>query len=309
MSIIRIEDIAHVRFRAPDLDAMETFLAEFGLVRAHCDDSRLFMRGLGTSPFLHATEKGEAGFAGLGLRAQSAGDLNKLAKALDAKVEALDAPGGGQVVRLTDPDGFAVDVVAGQAPVAALPAPPREALNDVRRHDRLNQVKRVAAGPAHVLRLGHCVLNVSNFRASEAWYKERFGFITSDELYAGTKENVLGAFMRCDRGAQPTDHHTLFLAGFGEAKFNHAAFEVADMDDLMAGNAWLASKERRHEWGVGRHVLGSQIFDYWRDPWGHTVEHWTDGDLLDAAWGSRSAAINELVGLQWGPPMPPTMGR
>ena len=36
-------------------------------------------------------------------------------------------------------------------------------------------------------------------------------------------------------------------------------------------------------------MLGSQIFDYWRDPWGHTVEHWTDGDLLDAGWGSRTS--------------------
>ena len=309
MSIIKIEDIAHVRFRAPELDAMETFLTEFGLARAHRDDSRLFMRGSGTSPFLHVTEKGEAGFAGLGLRAESVADLHMLGKTLDTPIEPLDAPGGGQVVRLTDPDGFAVEVVAGQQLSAALSSPTREALNDARRHDRLNQVKRIASGPAHVLRLGHCVLNVSNFRASETWYKERFGFITSDELFAGPKENVLGAFMRCDRGTRPTDHHTLFLAGFGEAKFNHAAFEVADMDDLMAGNGWLKAKERHHEWGVGRHVLGSQIFDYWRDPWGHTVEHWTDGDLLDAAWGSHSTPINELVGLQWGPPMPPTMGR
>ena len=28
---IKIEDIAYVRFRAPDLDLMETFLGEFGL--------------------------------------------------------------------------------------------------------------------------------------------------------------------------------------------------------------------------------------------------------------------------------------
>ncbi|MEI9886261.1 MAG: VOC family protein [Rhizomicrobium sp.] len=309
MSIIKIEDVAHVRFRAPDLDAMEAYLLDFGLVRAARDGSRLFMRGSGNGAFLHATEQGEPGFAAVGFRAASLDDLRTLAKSQEAAVEALDAPGGGQVVRLTDPDGFTVEVVAGQegAPPLALPA--REAANDARRKDRLNQLKRVVPGPAHVLRLGHCVLNVGNFRVSEAWYKERFGFITSDEIYAGAKENVLGAFLRCDRGATPTDHHTLFLAGLGHAGFNHAAFEVADMDDLMAGNAHLQATERRHEWGVGRHLLGSQIFDYWRDPWGHTLEHWTDGDLLSADWGSRSAAINELAGLQWGPPMPPTMGR
>ena len=31
MSIIRIQDISHVRFKAPDLPAMQAFLEEFGL--------------------------------------------------------------------------------------------------------------------------------------------------------------------------------------------------------------------------------------------------------------------------------------
>lgn len=76
----------------------------------------------------------------------------------------------------------------------------------------------------------------------------------------------------------------------------------------MAGHQHLKDKGRSHEWGVGRHILGSQIFDYWRDPWGHAVEHWTDGDRLSASWGSRTASLDELIGTQWGPGAPPTMG-
>jgi hypothetical protein len=72
----------------------------------------------------------------------------------------------------------------------------------------------------------------------------------------------------------------------------------------MRGNAWLERQARTHDWGVGRHFLGSQIFDYWRDPFGHAVEHWTDGDQLDAAWGSRKAGVKELLGVQWGPSFP-----
>jgi hypothetical protein len=169
-------------------------------------------------------------------------------------------------------------------------------------------VKRVARGPSHVKRLGHGVLNVKNFRESEAWYKSRFGLITSDEINLGSPEQAFGAFLRCDRGNIPSDHHTLFLLGTGNLGFNHAAYEVADFDDLMCGHDWLKEKGRHHEWGVGRHVLGSQIFDYWRDPWGHTLEHWTDGDLLDAAWGSHGATIQEALRSQWGPPPPSTMG-
>ncbi len=307
MSLIKIEDIAHVRFRAPDLDAMESFLLDFGMARAARSDTALYMRGSGAAPFVHVTELGEPGFAGLALRASSRDDLQTLARHEDVPVAALEAPGGGWFVRLTDPDGFTVDVIAGQEPAPTLAPPQREAANDARGQRRLDAVKRIASGPAHVLRLGHCVLNVADFRCAEAWYKARFGFITSDEVVVSEDGPAIGAFMRCDRGETPTDHHTLFLAGLGQAKFNHAAFEVADMDDLMAGNAHLKAKSYAHEWGVGRHVLGSQIFDYWRDPWGHTVEHWTDGDLLRAGWGSRKAPIQDLLGVQWGMPMPPTM--
>lgn len=308
MSIIKIEDIAFVRFRAPDLDAMETFLNEFGLQRAERTDTLLYMRGAGPAPFVHVTEKGEAGFAGLGFRAESIADLETLAAADGGKVERLDTPGGGRVVRLKDPDGFAVEVVAGQAALETLPLPTRVATNDGRATPRTNAVKRVGEGPAHVKRLGHAVLNVTDFRRSEGWYKERFGFITSDEIQLDGMPAPIGAFMRCDRGEEPTDHHTLFLVGAGKPKFNHAAFEVADFDDLMTGHELLKAKGRQHEWGIGRHVLGSQIFDYWRDPWGHTVEHWTDGDRLSAGWGSRQATLQDLVGTQWGPGAPPTMG-
>ncbi len=307
MSTIKIEDIAYVRFSAPDLDAMEVFLSEFGLTRAHRDSETLYMRGAGPNPFAHVTHLGEAGFQGLGFRAESVADLETLAQADDTSVAASDAPGGGRIVTLKDPDGFRVDVIAGDVKAAPLPLPSREPVNNGRETLRTNLLKRVPSGPAHVKRLGHAVLNVTDFRVSEGWYKSHFGFITSDEIAIDGLPDSIGAFMRCDRGDQPTDHHTLFLVGAGSPKFNHAAFEVTDFDDLMAGHQHLKDKGRSHEWGVGRHILGSQIFDYWRDPWGHAVEHWTDGDLLSANWGSRKASLDDLIGTQWGPGAPPTM--
>ena len=307
MSVIKVEDLAYVRFGAPDLDSMEAFLADFGLERTLRTESSLYARAAGADPFVHATHLGEAGFAGLGLRAGSTAELEALAKFAGAEVERNAEPGGGTIVRLKDPDGFAVEVVAERACPGRVKAPEREPTNDARVRIRRNAVKRVAAGASHVQRLGHCVLNVSDFRTSERWYKERFGFITSDEIAVDGMPDSVGAFMRCDRGELPTDHHSLFLVGAGTPKFNHAAFEVADLDDLMAGHDHLTTRGRHHEWGIGRHILGSQIFDYWRDPWGHTLEHWTDGDLLNAAWGSRKVDLSELVGTQWGPETPPTM--
>jgi catechol 2,3-dioxygenase-like lactoylglutathione lyase family enzyme len=308
MSLIKIEDIAFVRFRAPDLDRMRGFLQDFGLQVTHQDPRRLFARGAGPSPVLHMTDLGEPGFAGLGLRAASLDDLETLARAEGAAVAPLDAPGGGKVVTLHDPDGHRIEVVAGQQASDASPLPAHPSWNSASDRGRLRQLKRTAIGPSHVVRLGHCVLKVSDFRASERWYKDRFGFITSDEI-ALSPTLSLGAFLRCDRGETPTDHHTLFIvqhpAGPG---FIHAAFEVADLDDLMAGHDRLKSAGATPEWGVGRHLLGSQVFDYWLDPWGHTLEHWTDGDLLTTADGSRTASLQNIIDVQWGPPPPPTLG-
>lgn len=299
MSIIKVEDIAYVRFAAPDLDEMRRFLTEFGLTEAASDATGLYFRGTGPAPFLHATVKGEPGFRGIGLRAASLDDLEKLAASEGAPVEPLDAPGGGSCVRLTDPDGIAVEIVAGQSPAAALSPDPDRPINTSARRTRLREPVRLEAGPSHVARLGHAVLEVTDFRTSEAWYKERFGFLTSDEIEA-EPGGAIGAFMRCDRGETPTDHHTLFLLQAGKSGFNHAAFEVLNFDDLMRGHWHLQKAKRTPAWGVGRHILGSQIFDYWKDPWGHELEHWTDGDLFAASDPPNKADMGALLGTQWG---------
>ena len=310
MSVIKVEDVAYARFRAPDLARMKDFLEDFGLVKVEAGgcDGRLYMRGRGTAPFVHVTKEGDPAFVGLGFRAASLEDLETLARHEGAEVQSSPEPGGGSVVRLTDPDGFAVEVVAAQTPAEALPIDPHTAWNHAHERPRQRQTKRTGAGSATVVRLGHGVLNVSDFRRSEAWYKARFGFITSDEIVAGPDISI-AAFLRCDRADQPTDHHTLFLIQLpnGKVGFNHAAFEVRDMDDLMRGHRHLKTAGAEPEWGVGRHFLGSQVFDYWRDPWGFTLEHWTDGDLFTAADGSRTATVEELMGVQWGPDMPATL--
>ena len=62
----------------------------------------------------------------------------------------------------------------------------------------------------------------------------------------------------------------------------HSAYQVADLDALAAGGEYLRDRGYRRSWGIGRHIQGSQIFDYWRDPDGFLVEHFSDGDLFDS---------------------------
>lgn len=296
----RAIDIAYVRFAAPHLIRLEEFLLEFGLLVAERDADAVYFRGLGPAPYVYVARRGAPAFEGVAFVLDSRPVLEAFAVKWSAPVEPLDGPGGGLKVRLTDPDGFSVEAVVRANEISAPPLSRGLPVNTAAEHPRRNIERRVPAGPAHVCRLGHAVLNVSDFRRSESWYKQRFGFITSDEIVADEDAHAVGAFLRCDLGTSATDHHTLFLLQSGAASFNHAAFEVRDFDDLMTGHDHLANRGREHLWGVGRHVLGSQIFDYWCDPWGHALEHWTDGDLLDVSWGSRLSLFSQLRAVQWG---------
>jgi catechol 2,3-dioxygenase-like lactoylglutathione lyase family enzyme len=299
--MIQVTDAAFVRFCAPDLDRMEQFLGDFGLVTARRDENLLYSRGSDPEPWIHVVEKGEAGFAGVGFDAASAEDLEAAAGLPGASaLEELDGPGGGRRVRLSDPDGFSVEVVHGREPAGVLPAPHAQAYNTGQERRRINVLQRVERGPSRVKRLGHCVLRVSDFRTSEDWYRSRLGFLRSDEVYLGEPDNVITAFLRCDRGDVPVDHHTFLCVGVGEPGFDHAAFEVEDIDAVMLGHEHLQGAGYDHHAGIGRHILGSQVFDYWRDPWGHVLEHFTDGDLLDAGVKGGRFEPAAALGTQWG---------
>jgi catechol 2,3-dioxygenase-like lactoylglutathione lyase family enzyme len=299
--VIRVQDAAYVRFAAPDLDVMERFLTDFGLVVMAREDDALYARGTDPSPYLHVTERGEPGFRGMAFEAASADDLRAAAGLEGASpVEKIDAPGGGQRVRFTDPDGFAVEVVHGREQLPPLPVRGAAPLNRGSDRRRFGQLQRLAPGPAPVKRLGHVVVRVADFRRSEGWFKSRFGFLSSDEVYLGEPDNIITAFLRCDRGEAYADHHTLLCLAVGEVGFDHAAFEVEDIDAVMLGHDHLERAGYAHHAGIGRHVLGSQVFDYWRDPWGHVLEHFTDGDLLNRHHPTERHDPATALGTQWG---------
>ncbi|MEO0465668.1 MAG: VOC family protein [Pseudomonadota bacterium] len=301
-------EISYVRYRIPDLERQTAFLEDFGLsvLDGTSNSSSFHARGAGGRPFLYIAERGEPGLIGIGFQVRSRADLEALAGLEGASAIApVDGPGGGEYVRMIDPNGFEIDAVFGQEMEPIEPLAPRPPINTTGAKDRLGKPVRLEAGPARVRRIGHIVLDVLDFPDSEAWYKTRFGFVTSDEIYAGDEANTIGAFLRCDLGDTPVDHHTVFLIGGRKPSVNHLAFEVDDWDTLMLGHDYLANRDRKQHWGVGKHILGSQVFDYWEDPYGHVVEHYTDGDLFDASMPPKREPVDQLLGVQWGQEIPP----
>jgi hypothetical protein len=87
--------------------------------------------------------------------------------------------------------------------------------------------------------------------------------------------------MHLDLGEEFVDHHSFFIFEGPVSHVHHSSFEVHDFDIQVLGHDWLRSKGYKNCWGVGRHVMGSQIFDYWFDTSDFILEHYVDGDLVN----------------------------
>ncbi len=304
--MIKIRDVAYVRLRAPDLDKMEEFLTDFGMVPSARTENALYMRGTDQAHHIHITERGDPKFVGIGFYAASEDDLVTLSQADGSStVHDIEEPGGGKRVQLTDPDGNLVEVIYGIETAAEMPVSQAQTPNFGTGRNRFGEFVRNEKGPAQVKRLGHVLLVTPQLPALTDFYRGHLGLLPSDEVYDGDKSNLVATFNRVDRGDEYVDHHTLVPVAHPEkAGLQHAAFEVENIDAEMLGHEHLRAKGYRHSWGIGRHFMGSQIFDYWYDPYGFMVEHFIDGDMLNAEAEPGLGSLDTALGVQWGPAVP-----
>ena len=302
MPVIKVRDLAYGRLRAPDLDAAEEFLTHFGMVRAARTPTALYMRGTDPQHHLHVTEKGDPAFVGFAYEAAGPDDLQRVATVPGASaVETIDEPGGGRRVRLREPNGYQLEVGYGIETPPAIPVPLQPMNTGAEPLRRAGELMRLRKSPTPVKRIGHGVLGTPRVRETVQWFRETLGFLCSDDVYAGDKNNVIGSFNRCDRGDEYVDHHTLFCVHNERAGLNHMSFEVPDVDAVFKDHEYLLRLGKyEHMWGVGRHLLGSQVYDYWCDPWGRVHERWADTDRLNARSDGNLLPAEEALVSQWG---------
>jgi hypothetical protein len=311
---IRLLKTAFVIYYHADLESADHFLRDFGLTA--CEDLRgeeqIFYRGYGLERVCYISrlaKDGKSRFGGAAYVVESRDELFKAIKIEGAStIEKLGAPGGGEVVKLTDPVGFDIYLVHGQQERSKVDVQLEKlVVNFEDEKSRLGRFQRFQHGPAPVHKWGHYGVTypVGSFQMMFDWYTKHLALVPSDMVYV--KDDPVTAFFRIDRGLDYTDHHSFF---FKKAKpgmapdVAHAAFEVHDFDIQQLGHQYL--KEQGHElcWGVGRHVLGSQIFDYWYDPSRFVVEHYADGDLVNSATPVAHVQAGKENLSIWGPPVP-----
>ncbi len=306
--LVRAVDTAYIMFQVTDLERQQEFLQDFGMVSVKSSKDSLYMRGYGTAPYIYEASKGEsARFLGAGFLVSSIEELEQVSKELNIPIEAIAGPGGGMRVRLNDPDGFWVDLVCERESVEPLQTR-REALpqNLPDQKRRINQGQRTPLAPSAIERFGHYVLMVSDFETSWRWYRKHLGVLPTDVLCTAKGTPVL-TFSRLDKGDSPADHHTVVLASGPKPGYMHSAYETLDQDAIGQGHQFLKLKGWRHFWGMGRHILGSQIFDYWHDPHGFEVEHYADGDVFDRSYPTQYHLFDRGGLWAWGNDVPAAM--
>ncbi|QKX58386.1 uncharacterized protein TRUGW13939_05508 [Talaromyces rugulosus] len=326
---INIVRIAHVFYVHKEIDRALEFLLEFGLRQVKRVGKSIYFRGTGPDPFVYCAQEGdEDRFGGVAFVVESESDL-EAAQALpgaSAIYPLTDAPGGGRCVTFHDPvDKFPFHLVHGQTLQEDVKAFPQLEFNFVRfsffltlmrppdtssqhkntdRRTKLKDSKKV--GPAPVHKLGHFGMCVTNFAKAYDFYTSHFNFKPSDLVYEPSTGRDITAFLHLDRGSELVDHHCFFFFEGPKSHVHHSSFETHDFDTQVLGHDWLRGKGYENCWGVGRHIMGSQIFDYWFDPSRFIVEHYVDGDLVnDESPVNRSPATPGNLHV-WGPDLPPT---
>lgn len=302
--LIKATGIGWLEFTKPDLDRAEAFAIAFGFATVRRTDHSLYLRGTEAGPPAVVIRKARrTAFLGPTFLAENPRDVVRFADALGATASAMAEDIGGVAVEVRDPSGMRVRVAADVTPLPALADQVLLPWNVGAHTTRINGTQRPPREPARVRRLGHVVVMSARYQQALQWYLDNLGMIVSDFLYYDGQRGrgPVMSFVRCDRGSRPADHHTLAMTLGPANKYVHSAYEVADLDSIAAGGEYLLDRGYRRSWGIGRHIQGSQIFDYWRDPDGFLVEHYADGDLFDNTLEPGWAPMTASGLAQWGP--------
>jgi hypothetical protein len=212
--MIKATDLAYGRLGAPDLDRMEEFLVDFGMVRADRTKKALYMRGTdGDHHHIHVTELGEPTHIGLAWWASSEDDLEIISKVPGAsEIHEIDEPGGGKRVNLTDPDGRTIEIIHGMKTVEDLDV--RDvAINTGNEKYKRMEIQRLSINPgqpSHVKRSAHAVVKTPDLKKFNEWYQSTLGLMKTDAVKDFENENEdMMTFNHIDAGENYVDHHVL----------------------------------------------------------------------------------------------------
>lgn len=274
----RVTHIRYVGLAVPDLDAERSFVSQqWGLPEVARDGHMAYFAAVGSrEQFVFRLRKAaEKRLDVLSFAVADAAAVDAQAARLEAagvklvsQPRRIDGPGGGYGFRFFDADGRTLEISSDVAERSA---------------------RRLARGESIPGSLSHVVLHTPDLKKSVAFYQEHLGLRVSDWL------GDFMCFLRCN-----SVHHCLAFIP-GPVSFNHAAFEMRDLDEMMRGVGRLVKENVVLGWGPGRHTAGNNTFAYFKTPGGNVLEYTAEVQRIDeATWQPTVYEPSPQVTDQWG---------
>ena len=200
----------------------------------------------------------------------------------------------GQGLWLNDPEGFPMQLVVAPkvSPSAKTLATPKPVVaagqGAAPSRSQTQQVRPRYL--SHILRFSPDVTRLVCF------YDDVLGLKLSDH------SGDIIAFLHTPHGS---DHHLIAFAKSHAVGLHHSSWDVGSMDEVGIGTEQMRTAGWGQGWGVGRHVLGSNYFNYVRDPWGSYCEYTCDIDFIpaDLDWPAADHPPADSLYV-WGPTVP-----
>ncbi|MFT3696582.1 MAG: VOC family protein [Kofleriaceae bacterium] len=286
--VVAAHSLDHVEFEVPSLDDATRFYSAFGLEVTRAGNALHVCTHGDPRPWLILHAGGpvkKLRHVTFGIYEQDMPVFRERAAA-----HGVASLAGDRSVWFRDPHGVAVELAVGPKR-----SPDRAHQFEVSPRGDRGAPLRSATKPVTPRRLSHALLFTPDLEASIAFYRDMVGLRLSDE--AGVV-----AFMHAPHGS---DHHVLAFARSGGSGLHHVSWAVDSLEDVGIGAMQMAEAGFARGWGIGRHVLGSNYFQYVRDPWGSYSEYSFDIDHVpfDRDWPATSHSPENGFYL-WGPPPP-----
>ncbi len=197
---------------------------------------------------------------------------------------------------IRDPDGITLQIVVAEK---CTPNEKSELVGPMMvrtAHGTVVSPNRSGAPKVRPARLTHALLFCSDVPRSVRFYTKALGLRLSDHSGDGI------AFTH---GVHSSDHHLIAFAKSSGPGLHHTSWVVRGVDEVGLGMEQMRDAGFSHNWGVGRHVIGSNYFCYIRDPWGSFAEYSYDIDFIgaDTDWPEADHPPNDSFYL-WGPTPP-----
>ena len=295
-NIVAAHSVNRFVFTVPDLAVARQFYEAFGLdVRVNAGQLDLYTFGHAHcwASIFQAGERKQLQYLSYGIFPEDEPVFRERIAKLGIGI-APHALSDGQGLWLNDPEGFPMQLmvapkVSPSAKTLATPKPFVAAGQGAAPSRSQTQQVRPRY-LSHILRFSPDVTSLVRF------YDDVLGLKLSDH------SGDIIAFLHTPHGS---DHHLVAFAKSHAVGLHHSSWDVGSIDEVGIGTEQMRAAGWGQGWGVGRHVLGSNYFNYVRDPWGSYCEYTCDIDFIpaDLDWPAADHPPADSLYV-WGPTVP-----